>query len=297
MLNAWSRSGGLQNFQLSASFIQDAVFSVIGDTCGLLIDKFPTTYDDLLSSGKLPVIFKNRYTNEPIKNTEEYSRGDIYYSADLKKGVILFLQHMGEKDQIYKPGATSGAFWPYVGGMEEMTTNGRTVKYEKPFDPAMPKISPEQVRTLKGIPADDIERAKIYIVASWVGNYVQRLSAYAKEIPSSLDGYIEMIGWKNPVAWTNPYTGQPMKLVDYYDVQIYDAAAMGRKIPGDYAGPKPPDDVIGNFAYKPIMKLNHTDPQIVHILFYFREADGSISAYRAIGFMHSDPQEHLESVE
>ena len=252
---------------------------------------FPMDYDELLSSGLLPVIFHNRYTGEPIKSTEEYAPGDIFYGVDLSTSTLTFSIHRGPLDEVFDPESTGGEWLPYRGSLRDSVTDGKTVKMEMVLDPTAfnNSVPASEFREYFRFPLDDDARVRISIVYQFINDLMYQLGGFVDQVPGSLDDYIAMVGEKNPVAWINPYTGEPMRQVEWFSVPLYYGVTNDPvydpmpDITPDPTAPPPPEDIAGNYAYKvgssPIADTEFRP----YAQFYFKQPDGSIAAYLAIG--------------
>ncbi len=257
--------------------------------------EFPETYEEILSSGLLPMIYHNRYTGEPIKSTPEYSAGDIYYKADRESGMYYFYRYQGPQDQVYDPDATGGKDLPWEGSPRDTVTDGESIKTVADWGPEgmAGSVPAAKFREDWNMPASDDSRVAVFIVYYWVNDVMYRLGEIVDQVPSTLDEYVEMLGERNPVAWTNPYSGEPMHAVGWYDVPLYYGwEPLTDSIKGiDIADPAPPDGVIGNYSYmiapSPVVEGENRS----YAKFYFKEPDGSVAAYLAIGV---GPQEFLK---
>jgi len=285
--------GGSWWYEARGLFIEGAIVSAFNTNRDLKGCAFPATYDELLSYGLLPIIFHNRYTGEPIKSTREYSPGDIYYELNTQTGLYRFWRHQGPLDMCYNPDATGGKELPYAASPRDTVTDGKTIKVEMALGPeaVAGDVPAAYFRESYNIPPDDDARVDIYIVYRWVNDIMYRLGEFVDQVPASLDGYIEMLGERNPVAWTNPYTGEPMKAVGWYDVPLFFLWDPVSEVIPDIdssAGP-PPEGVAGNYSYMVAPSPVVEGEMRSYAKFYFKQPDGSIAAYLAIGV---GPKEH-----
>jgi len=260
---------------------------------------FPLEYGGLLSSGLLPVIFHNRYTGEPIKSIEDYTPGDIYYDVDLSTSTIIFCRYQGTQDQVFAPEITEGEWLSYLGSPMDSITDGKTIRTETVLDPTAfnNNVPASDFREYFKFPQNDDARIKVFIVYNFTNDLMYQLGEFVDQVPGSVDDYISMIGEKNLISWTNPYTGEPMEQVEWYNVPLYfgndpvvDPIPDITPDPNGVSSPIP-EDIIGNYAYtfgySPVVE----NELRAYAQFYFRQPDGSIAAYIAIGV---GPQEHRE---
>ncbi|HDS30713.1 MAG TPA: hypothetical protein ENN67_06690 [Firmicutes bacterium] len=247
---------------------------------------FPESYEELLSAGLLPIKFHNRFTGEPIKDVPEYSPGDLYFSADKVTGVLVYSYYMGEQDQIYNPSISEGKFVPFAGEARYAKTDGKTIAYTYDLSPdGMEDVgSNSYMRETSGMPADDDARASIFALYQVISKFMYKAAGNLDGLPATMDDFIAIVGEKNPVAWTNPYTGQPMREVESYDVPLYyNWERLHDPIEGFFEDQKNvPVSVVGNFSYELFPSPVVDGEMRAYAKFYFKEPDGSISAYLAI---------------
>jgi len=290
----WNPSGS-RWYQARGDFIEYAIVSAVFTNRDLLGRRFPVNYDELLSSGLLPIVFENRYTAEPIKSTPEYSPGDIYYEADPASGLFRLYRHQGELDLDFDPEATEGKDLPWTGSPTDTVTDGKSIKTEIVLGPeAMAgSVPPSRFRIDFDIPTEDEARVRVLIVYRWVNDFMGRMGEFVDQVPLTLDDYIDFVGQPNPVAWTNPYSGEPMKQVDWYDVPLYFCwERAGKPVTGLSLGEsEPPEDIAGDYAFTVAPSPVVEGEMRAYALFYFKQPDGTPGAYLAMGI---GPQEFLK---
>ena len=248
---------------------------------------FPSSYEELISTGLLPIMFHNRYTGQPVVNTAEYSRGDIYYSVDAISDTLVYSIHFGDQDQTFDPDLTNGQYKPCECDPRYATTDGKTIRWEMrlPSDLLADSPASSDTRESFNIPAGDDSRASIFIVYQSISKFMYKACENLDALPGSLDDYIALIGEKNPSAWINPYTGLSMTEVGWYDVPLYyDWDRLAEPITTlKEDGQNIPEGIAGNYSFNigdsPLMEGETR----AYVKFYFKEPDGSISAYLAIG--------------
>ncbi len=236
----------------------------------------PENYESLLEEGILPIIFTNRYTGADIRNTSRYSPGDIYLHFPTKDNpVFSFWDHYGEKDYAYDPSlALQGEKHP-LQGMDEYTTDGRTLYLDVEVSPEEMALtsSASGCRERYGIPPDDEARARVLLVFDAMDKIMRSAGSWIDDVPSSLDGYLELVGRRNPVAWTNPYTGEPMHEVPWANVPQcqHTGSPFNEPIP-ELGNNKNLSSLAGNYSFA-------IGPERDYAQFYFKQPDGSIGAY------------------
>jgi len=245
----------------------------------LMVDgEGPDSYESLLEKGTLPIIFANRYTGEDIKITADYSPGDMYLNFPTAEDpVYRFMDHYGDKDLAYDPSvAVPGEKHP-LQGMDDYSTDGRILYLDVEVSPEEMAItsSTSACRARYDIPAEDEARARVLVVFDAMDEIMRSAADWITEPPVTIDGYIDLAGRRNPVAWVNPYTGQPMQEVGWVNVPCYQQGAL-------YAGPVPDfggsvEDIeasalAGNYSYA-------FDTEKDYAQFYFEQPDGSTGAY------------------
>ncbi|MCX6645026.1 MAG: hypothetical protein NTY09_01505 [bacterium] len=279
-------------FEWQSGYVEWIIGMAIYTNRDLMGAEFPANYDELLSSGLMPVIFHNRYTGQPIASTKDYSSGDIYYNVDFSTGLYSYSRYQGPSDQVYDPELTNGEWLPCSGNALDSVTDGKTIKTVAVMDAeTLDNPTPaSEFREYYNFPADDESRVKVYIVYRFVNDLVYSLGEFVESVPFSLDDYIKMVGEINPVAWANPYNGGQMRQVDWVTVPLcYEFAPIAESIPGItgdntekvYSQEFP--DLAGNYAFKLADSPVVDTEQRAYIQFYFKQPDGSIGAYLAIG--------------
>ena len=135
----------------------------------------PRTLDEvesLIEEGALAIILSNRYTGDDIAIESNHSPGDIFLrfpTAD--NSVFHFWIYYGDEDYGYDPSVASpGEKHPLI-GMGDYTTDGRTLYLDVEVDPALLSlgVDPTGGRERHGIPQDDEERVKIFIIMKAFG--------------------------------------------------------------------------------------------------------------------------------
>jgi len=272
---------GDPSMQWQSMFVYTFLTSAWNENLELKGGSFPQTYDDLISTGLMPIILKNRYTGEAIKSVPDYSPGDFYFSADPATGLLVYAVYYGNQDQIYDPDLTDGKFDVFAGNPRHATTDGKTVRTEIDFSPEA--MNPSYGREWRNIPVGDDARTAIYVVYQSIRPLMYQACDVLEYLPSSLDDYIALVGEKNPAAWTNPYTGGPMTEVGWYDVRNYYNWDPLQEPLLPENGEDIPDSIAGNYSFsiQPSPKID--GEYRAYAKFYFREPDGSISAYLAFG--------------
>ena len=262
----------------------------------------PTSYDDLLSTGTLAIILTNPYTDDDIVSTPDYSPGNFYISfPTIADPVYEFRQyvapdHWAWDEQLF----ASGEIKPLsTHDPVEYTMDGHTlstkISYEDMIDSLDQVESPAAMRERYYIPADDNARVKMLIVA----DYMQEVLGISYEIslndnPASLDEIISVIGRKNPVAWTNPYTGEPIQEVPW--VNVYQVTTDDQQSghvqdasPWPQSGINNKDELVGNYSFvydQPRHSPYYPREQgfrVACVQFYFRLPNGDVAAYQATG--------------
>jgi hypothetical protein len=246
----------------------------------------PTSYQDCLDKKLITIICNNRYTGNPIISTEEYSAGDFYYNYDFQSGVCTFKRYQGPNDINYDPDISDGNFMPWGGDPDHISTDGKTFReVNQGFRREEMVDNFSKWREYFGFPSNDEARVRIFIVYDTVNYLMYQLSQFTDQPPSSLDQYIQMAGAKNPDAWINPYNGQPMREVGWFDVPLYyDWQPVSDPISDlDKGQPANSSEIAGNYAFNlsPSPAVDGADR--AYVKFYFRLPDGSIAAYLAIG--------------
>jgi hypothetical protein len=260
----------------------------------------PTGYQQLVDSGALPIILANRYTGDDIVSTKDYSPGDFYIEFPTAESpVSRFWTHLGEQDWEYDaalakelaatderrplsnhPPRPEGADIP------SETTNGRTIFEEMSYDQSQIAMGfscdRAYTRQYFEMPSDDDARARIIVVA----RAMQEVMRIWEPIPiplNSVDGFVNYVGRKNPVAWTNPYTGEPMREVPWNKVAYYEPYPNSKVpfSPTDQAPHGGNSPLAGNYSFTnaPCPSFPDNDKNNVYAQFYFYLPNGTIAAY------------------
>lgn len=250
----------------------------------LVSNKAPETYDDLLETGALPFILANRYTGNDIKITSTYSPGDIFLLFPSKvQPEFHFWQYYGEKDLGYNPSVGSdGKRHPLIGN-PEYTTDGQTLYNDVAVNPADLITSiPDGGRERYGIPVNDEARSRIFVVYDATQTLIGNAYEMGIKAPLDLDSFIAIYGRRNPVSWTNPYTGEPMKQVPWVKVATYrDRNPEGIPMPDFSTSNYANADLAGNYSYAVGNAMVEEYDLKAYMQFYFKLPDGSIAAYLA----------------
>jgi hypothetical protein len=177
-------------------------------------------------------------------------------------------------------------------------TDGRTLYWDEQMDfDWYAANDPGPVRGLDrfGIPADDEARTRVYLVYRAMNEIMCHAGDILASVPSSLDDYVALLGRRNPVTWTNPYTNEPMHEVPWAEVPCYYGANPADDPLPDINAP-PQDEAAssepaGNFSYalglSPVVEGENRG----YAQFYFYLPDGSLAAYLAVG---KGPQEYAQ---
>lgn len=262
---------------------------------GLIIGEgLPDSYDTLIESGVLPIILANRYTGNDIRSTTEYNPGDFFVRFPASSDLTVETRfYFGDKDYFYSSSTYQSNQILQVEGFGNNTTDGRTLftlneitesDFKSWNDPHI-----EDSRQLFQIPPDDEARSRIYFIYRCYNEILQHAGypdTGITTMPDSFDGYIALIGRKNPKSWINPYTGDSMKEVPWTDVSVFYLQGESQNNPlnqfGEFTTNEQSDtELAGNYSFKigkgPLDKLN------AYAQFYFYLPDGSIAAYICFG--------------
>ena len=275
-----------REMSVKAVLFEILMMYAMGDGRLLLGGGLPLDYDALIAEGSLTVIPANRYTLEDAVSTTVYSPGDIFFDLDEQAEVLRFYQHMGELDMAYEPDAVPpGQLLPWAGEPNYLT-DGRTLYWDNDEIEVgwYETVDPTPLREYLGIPGDDDARTRVYLVYKTMTEIMYRAGWILDMPPPSLDGYVQFIGRRNPVAWTNPYTAQPMGPVPWVvPTKVYEVLGdeYGDPLP-DVPSPvpvPPPSQLVGNYAYV-VLPSEHTPGEMIaHALFYFYLPAGELAAY------------------
>ncbi len=251
-----------------------------------------TTYESLIESGALAIIFSNSYTGEDIISTREYSPGDIYLGfPTLEDPVYRYWLHLGENDMYYNPDISEPGEREPLEFNPEYSTDGRIFYREYVLDAEAieyikQEVTPAAGRREQGIPADDIARARVFNIYWTMEDIIRSIGYDMPDPPETLDGYIALLGRKNPISWINLYTNEPMIEVPWVNVPFY---VRGNNIPDESPWPQDKIDkeplagnysfVLGNSPYYP----NEQGERTACAQFYFYLPSGDIAAYQIMG--------------
>jgi len=268
------------------------LFNQTAQTWSLLEgSEIPPDYHSLLESGALPIIPVNPYTGEDIRITRDYSPGDIYLSFPSTEDPAYRLWwHLGEFDRDYNPElASRGEIVPHE-YIPEFRTDGRTLYLEY-------ELSPEEMegmhtamglaerREMLNFPGDDEGRIIIYQVCQAVQHLLIDAGNSLPPNSASIDDIIATVGRKNPVSWTNPYTGEPMRNVPWVRLPFYSDNASVPQL-----SPSPQDKIdkealAGNYSFVTGRHPNYDEQydRTAIIQFYFYLPSGEVASYLATG--------------
>jgi len=258
----------------------------------------PPDYDSLISSGTLVFIPANPYTGEDLKNTEEYSPGDIHLTfPTVSDPVYLMGTHLGEDDWRYDPDISEPGEFVVAEEFGDGTyiTDGRTYIYrnELPVEDLnvfFEDYDPDFEREYHGFPLDDDARVRMFSICWQVEVLFHFFHNELDNVPETFDGWVDLLGRKNPISWTNPYTGEPMTEVPWVNVSNYcEGNQRTGQVPdtSPWQGDDPPNaaDLVGNYSYvdgdNPYFP-SRTHPVRACAQFYFYLPDGKIAAYLVI---------------
>lgn len=280
-------------YEVQMNYIEWSFVSATNTYRDLVGCPYPENYQEILEYGLVPINQNNRYTGNPMVSTDEYSPGDIFYEADPLTGMFYLYTYLGDKDETYDPSFTNGQFLPWSG--PDTVSDGKTVKTEKFIGTEIINgdALTADIREYFYFPLNDDARVRMYIISDSMNRVMYWLSQMFDFVPDSIDEYVGMLGTKNDVAWTNPYTGQPMKEVEWVDVPLYYGwEPVQEPISGlnnnTGISPAQNSELAGNYSYK-----LENSPVIDGVMrsyaqFYFKLLDGSIAAYVAIGMCYEE---------
>jgi len=254
--------------------------------------QMPGDYNALVESGALPIIYLNPYTGEDMDESREYSPGDIWFHFPTPEEPNYRLWiHLGEMDINYDSQlAESGEVVPMEFG-PEFRTDGHTIFIEY-------ELSPEEITSMEDVgdigagreawnfPADDTARLRIYTVFCSVQDLLTTLHADVPSNPESIDEVVALVGRKNPVSWTNPYTGEPMRNVPWVTLPFY---SDNISVPEE--SPSPQDGIdaealVGNYSFvsgqHPIYGGQARFPVVIQYYFYL--PSGEVASYLTSSF-------------
>lgn len=278
---------GSNYYQLKQGLFQSVINRITGSG---VTGGPPSSYEDAIADGVMPIIFANRYTGEDIANTPEYSPGDFYLHFPTEaEPEYNFWQYMGDKDNFFDPDAVpEGERKPFYGSWEGETTDGRTSFTDIDVDyQTIADMDVNHSREFHNIPVDDDARAKIYIIYLCINEILLQTGDTLESVQyQTLDEYIGYCGRKNPAAWVNPYTGDPMKEVPWTSVPVYyyeDPWGDPLQQAGMVFNPDfPKEELPGNYSFTIDPGSSSRDP-FSYAQFYFKMPDGSVAAYIGIG--------------
>ncbi len=282
-----------------ASMIEGLILFSMADGRSLLGCNMLSGYETLIEEGSLPIIFANRYKGNDLISTAEFSPGDIFVDYDTDDSTFRFYLHNGELDAAYEPDAVSdGSKLPWAGGPGMYLTDGRSLFMEETVEPGVFMVDdPGGFRERFHIPPGDDARTTVFTVYYTINKIMyQAADILVGGVPGSLDGYIDLLGRKNPVAWINPYTGGDIEKVPWVKVPVHLETGPLGQYPIDLEevndGEYDSSDLAGNFSF--ILRPSPTvEGELrAYAQFYFMEPDGSVSAYLALG---QGPQERYNS--
>ncbi len=266
----------------------------------LLGGGLPLTYDALLNEGSLIVIPANRYTGSDMANIKNYSLGDFWYDFDANENVRCFFMHNGDKDIAYDPDAVEAGKTKYYAGQSDVKTDGKTIMQETYMEAQwFAETDPSTYR--QSLPVDDEACARMYLLYHGV-NKIMLSAGWTLDSPfQTLDEYISFIGRKNPVAWTNPYTGDPTAQREWYlpslVVNVLGPAEPSQSDATGYPenGPVDVSTLPGNYAYTVVD--TPSGAKQAHVLFFFKTPDGGVGAFRAVGLTSDVLEKNFEFLE
>jgi hypothetical protein len=257
----------------------------------------PSSFESLIGTGTLAVIPFNPYTGEDVISTPDYSPGNFFLSfPTVDDPVVKFWTYLGDDSENYDPDLyTSGEIRPMGNGSDEYYTDGRTIFLntivtEEYIDSLDDIVDPSSFRESLNFPVDDDARVAIYTVARFTESLFYFIGNRPADFPNSLDGMIAIVGRKNPISWTNPYTNEPMEEVPWIQVPFYNCGDQGLgKIPD--ASPWPQegidkDALAGNYSFiagSSPYNPNEPGERTACAQFYFYLPNGDIAAYHVVG--------------
>ncbi len=254
----------------------------------------PSSYESLIETGTLPLIFTNPYTGEDAVNTSDYSPGDFYLSFPTDSDAIThFWLHSGDRDLEYDPTTDGPGELRQLEYNSRALTDGRTIFIEREIDPNEYMASNTQAeREELGIPSGDDARTRMFLIYHALWFIMIECDSWIEDVPDSLDGFISLVGRKNPTAWINPYTGEPMEEVEWVNVPNYHVTGNPTDIFGRFysnqQGIEPGPDfdyanLAGNYAFiKTRQSIGDYDFDMRFAQFYFYLPDGTVAAYLAL---------------
>ena len=272
---------GIEEMRCKLSLLNSLIQNAGVRNWFLLVEgSLPDTYESLLENGALTIIPANRYTGEDILSTKEYSPGDIYYhSATGEEPFHNYWVYFGEQDFNYEPSISeSGERFRIDGRALEYSTDGKTGYTDAILPAEFRSYVPESTsssREVYNVPADDEARVRMLLLSYTMHDIMRSVAQWIEgNLPVTVDGFIELVGRKNPVAWTNPYTGDPMYSVSWIDVPQFQGNWDFNEPNTDFGTTDSTSGLVGNYSFA-------MGPDRYYAQFYFEMPDGSIGAYIA----------------
>jgi hypothetical protein len=236
------------------------------------------TIPKLIDTGFVAIKPLNPFTGNPMVFSEEYIPGEIcVFVGDRTKAEGYFIRHYDPSEPEYDPILVEKGEWIHKEGMAENEYfNGRTFKRVPP-GPSEPPADYLTTRDNWGIINHTDDQIKVESLASQMLSIIGKYSLYYEEVPGDFEVYIDWLGDKNPTAWVNPYTGEPVKQVPMV------ACATSPEDP-DAPLDEIPEDIssfIGNYAYE----VYDNGTYIVSLTrFYYLDEDGVFKSEDIVGF-------------
>ena len=278
-----------EEFASKDRLLNELINIAITESIPLITSDLPLNYETLISSGAIPVIPANRYTGKDVVNTPDYSPGDIYFELDAENEISHYYRYMGPLDLAYKPDAVPAGERRHWSGEPEAETDGKALYIDAKINLEWFQIDQAAHRRLRGIPEGDMARSRMYVLNEAMTCIVRAAGMHFDEPPETLDGYIDFVGRRNPIAWINPYTGEEMKSVPW--IMPHKMFAAG----SEYNEPMPEslgagendelsiENLVGNYAYKVIPSESMPEAKEAHILFYYYLPNKKLGAYYCVG--------------
>ena len=202
----------------------------------------------LIDKGYLVVIPRNPYTGQDIKQSEEYSPGDVYFHFDLHDGGMLKL-HFAQGNieclpiMFAKGEVEDNWTTPDEDGDEKWlwrSFNGRTkTLFFKGVDDREDEL--DDFALEGGKTKLDEANERMRYMYDQMDTIMLIASHYNEEPGETLMETVDAFGRLNPAAWINPFTGMPMKQVQIWGPWGYP----------DHIKAKNPDkeEYAGNYSY------------------------------------------------